>query len=99
MDLDDLGRRRTFTSSGQHGLSSCREAFHSFTVWGVLPAFGVSVFNFIGFLLLFSWAASDLGCSRQGLGCIVQDLFLWRVGSVVVARGLSCSVACGILVP
>ena len=35
-----------------------------------------------------------------GLSCSTQDLLLWRVGfSLVVARGLSCLTACGILVP
>ena len=33
------------------------------------------------------------------LHCIMQDISLWCVGSVVVACGLSCSAACGILVP
>ena len=34
-----------------------------------------------------------------GLSCGTQDLQLWHAGSVVVALGLSCPVACGILVP
>ena len=45
------------------------------------------------------------GCAGQALGCVgsvvcsMRALSLRRVSSVVVARGLSCSMACGILVP
>lgn len=101
VDSDDPWQRWTFTSSGQHGLSSRREASNSFPVLDILPAFGVFVFvfNFIYLLLFFFLAASDLGCSRQGLCCIMQDLFLWHSGSVVETHGPSCYVACGILVP
>ena len=45
-------------------------------------------------------AASGLGCGTQDLRCSMQDLLLGRVGfSLVVAHGLSCPVAHGILVP
>ena len=36
--------------------------------------------------------------AASGLSCCTQHLSLRHVGSVVVARGLSCPVACGILV-
>ena len=32
------------------------------------------------------------------LGCGMRDLSLWHMDSLVVAHGLSCSEACGILV-
>ena len=36
----------------------------------------------------------------SGLSCGLRDLLLWCAGfSLVVAHGLSCPVACGILVP
>ena len=41
---------------------------------------------------------SGLSCSTH-FCCVTRDLSLWRVDSVVVASGLSCSVAYGILVP
>ena len=41
----------------------------------------------------------DLSYGMQDLHCIMQDLSLWRVGSVVVVCRLSCSIACGIFVP
>ena len=56
-------------------------------------------------------AVSDLSCGTQGLRCVIQDpcCHSWTLavacglqstwGSVVVARGLRCSMACGILVP
>ena len=43
-------------------------------------------------------AASALSCSTH-LCCVMRDLSLWHVDSVVAASGLSCSVAYGILVP
>ena len=43
-------------------------------------------------------AASALSCSTH-LCCVMWDLSLWHVDSVVAASGLSCSVAYGILVP
>ena len=47
---------------------------------------------------------SGLHCSMQDLHCagsfvVVYGLWLWYKGSVAVVHGLSCSVACGILVP
>lgn len=71
VDSDDPWQGWTFTSSGQHGLSSL-------SCFDILPAFGVFVFvfNFIYLLLLLFLAASDLACSRQSLCCIMQDLFL-----------------------
>ena len=45
-------------------------------------------------------AALGLSCSSQGLHCSIWDPLLWHKGfSLVVALGLSCPVACGILVP
>ena len=60
-------------------------------------------------------AASGLSCSMWDLPCGMQNLslwcvgsllrrsgfslLLWHMGSVVVVHGLSCPVACGILVP
>ena len=35
----------------------------------------------------------------QDIHCIMQDLSLWHVGSVVMVCRLCCSIACGILVP
>ena len=44
-------------------------------------------------------AASDITCGRQGIHCIMQDLLLWCPDSLIVVLRLSCSMACGILVP
>ena len=40
-----------------------------------------------------------INLAMSGLSCVTQDLTLWHVDSVVVVQGLSCLVACGILVP
>lgn len=37
--------------------------------------------------------------AASGLSCFMVDFLLWCTGSVAAACGLSCSVACGILVP
>ena len=45
-------------------------------------------------------AALGLSCSLQDLHCRIWDPLLWPKGfSLVVALGLSCPVACAILVP
>ena len=44
-------------------------------------------------------AASGLSCGTWDLRCGMWDLSLWCAGSVVVAHGLSCPAARGILVP
>ena len=44
-------------------------------------------------------AALDLSLSTRDLHCIMWDLLMHRTDSLVVACGLSCSVAFGILVP
>ena len=44
-------------------------------------------------------AASGLSCSIQDPCCVTRDLSLHCADTLVVARGLSCSMACGILVP
>ena len=50
-------------------------------------------FFFLKYLFIYFLAVSGLSCSTWGLS-------LWHVGlSLVVARGLSCPEACGILVP
>ena len=37
--------------------------------------------------------------AASGLSCGMQELSLQHTGSLVVAHGLSCPTACGILVP
>ena len=60
---------------------------------------------FLNIYLSIYLAACDLSWSMQGLPCIMQDLFavhrlwLWYMGSVAAVCGLSCSAACGSLVP
>ena len=49
----------------------------------------------VGLLFVFNYIYL-LGC--VGLCCDTQDLLLWRPDSLVMAHGLSCSEACGILV-
>ena len=44
-------------------------------------------------------AVLGLGCSTWDLHCIIGDLSFWGMNCLVVAYGLSCSVACRILVP
>ena len=34
-----------------------------------------------------------------GLSCNIWELLLWSTGSLAMAHGLSCSMACGILIP
>ena len=62
-------------------------------------------FFFLFYKIFLYLAAWGLGCGIPGLHCVVQDLSLcrmdslvWHVGSGVV-HGLSCSKACGIFVP
>ena len=42
---------------------------------------------------------SGLGCSMWALSYVMQNLLLQCTGSLVEVHRLSCSVACGILVP
>ena len=65
-------------------------------------------FFFFHYLFILFLAVLGLCCSTWDFCCGVQafhcgrqvfSLYLWRVGSVVVACGLSCPAACGILVP
>ena len=44
-------------------------------------------------------AVSGLNCSTWDLPCITWDFSVWRMDSLVEARGLSCCSACGILIP
>ena len=44
-------------------------------------------------------AVSGLSCDTWDLCCGTWTLQLWHVGSVIAGHGLSCSAACGILVP
>ena len=77
--------------------------------WRSQEAPGQSVyFSFLFFFLIYFiyLAASGLSCSTRDLHCNMRDLSLQhtgssspRAGSVVVAHGLSCHAACGILVP
>ena len=53
----------------------------------------------IFFLLFIYLALLDFSCGIQDLCCIMQDLFLWCMGSVVVVYRLRYPRACGILVP
>lgn len=62
-------------------------------------------FFFLFYKIFLDLAAWGLGCGIPGLHCVVQDLSLCRMDSLVrhvgsgVVHGLSCSKACGILVP
>ena len=47
----------------------------------------------------FFLAGSGLSFDLRELLCILRDLSLQHTNSLVMARVLSCSVACGILVP
>ena len=51
------------------------------------------------FLKTIYLAVSGLGCGARDLCCIEWDLSLQRINSLVVVREISCSTACGILVP
>ena len=67
--------------------------FQSAFAWilsAILPSFSV---------LNICLAASGLSCSIWELHCIMQDLSLWYMGSLVLVHGLSCPMICGILVP
>ena len=60
---------------------------------------------FLNIYLCIYLAASGLGCGMRDLllrhigFSLVVAHGLWNTGSVVVARGLRCTAACGILVP
>ena len=54
---------------------------------------------FFKFILRVYLAVSDLGCGMPDPHCFTHDLSLWHRASLVVAFGLSCSGACGSLVP
>ena len=54
---------------------------------------------FLKFILCIYFAVSGLSCGMPDPHCFMRDLLLWHRDSLVVAFGLSCSVACGILVP
>ena len=55
--------------------------------------------NFWKYLFIIYLAVSGLCCGTWELQCIMWDLSLWPTDSLVATSGLSCSVACGILVP
>ena len=65
--------------------------------------------GFFFFLYLFIWlhrvsvAALRTSVASRGVFCCGSDSFVWltpeHTGSVVASYGLSCSAACGILVP
>ena len=52
-----------------------------------------------GLVCFYLFGCVGFGCSTWDLHCIVGDLSFWGTDSLVVAYGLSCSVACRILVP
>jgi len=59
---------------------------------------------YLSVYLLIYLAAQGLSCGTWDLRCVLWDLSLWCMSSrapcsVVAAGELSCSVACGILVP
>ena len=56
----------------------------------------ILIFQFIS-VTQFRWKKMFIYLVALGLGCCTQALSSWCVGSVVEAHGLSCSVACGIL--
>ena len=59
----------------------------------------ISLF-FFNILFLYFLAALCVSCGTQDLSLWhVGFSLVWRTSSVVVAHGLSCHVACGILVP
>ena len=48
---------------------------------------------------IYLFGVSGLSCSMQNPRCIIQNLLLSYTDSLIVAHGLSCSEASGILVP
>lgn len=50
------------------------------------------------FLICICLATLDLNCSTQDLRCVTQGLSLRITDSLVVARRLSCAMACEMLV-
>ena len=70
------------------GLPCCVRAFSSFGEWGLLCLWCM------GFSLWWILLLQSIGSRCVGFGsCSFQ---LWSTGSVVMANGFSCSVACGI---
>ena len=55
--------------------------------------------NLFIFVYLFIWLHRVLVVAYQVLRYIMRHCSLWRMDSLAVASGLSCSTACGILVP
>ena len=74
---------------GVLGLHCCSWAFSSCGEWGLLCSCGAWLSHCDGFS----------SCRAQALGCVGFSSCvpgLWSTGAIVVARGLSCSAACGI---
>ena len=65
--------------------------------WGMPLA--CLLFFFLNIYLFICLAVSGLICGMRDLCWVMQTLQLWHKRSVVEVHGLSCSVACGILVP
>ena len=66
--------------------------------WTQLSETHFTSFHNIGWSTKIYLAASGLSCGLLDLCCLMQDLSLQHMDSLVVACGLSCSVICGILV-
>ena len=79
--------------AGMWGLLEFPEGLTRVTSWGVMEGLLGPV------ALFFCLAASGLSCATQDLPCFMRDLLLCSEDSLVVVLRLSCSKACGILVP
>ena len=77
------------------GLCCCAQAFHGCGEWGLLlvavPGLLIAVASLVAGHGLWVLGLQQL----QHTGSVVAAHRLWSIGSVVLAHGLSCSLACG----
>ena len=61
--------------------------------------FIICLFKLLSLNKVIYSAASSLSCNTQNFICVIQDLSLWHMDSLVVACGLTCCGVCEILAP
>ena len=76
------------------GGPAAQESRHSTAVYWA-PFMGQTLLSLVLFLILKMYSF----CAALGLSGSTQDLCCWVLASLVVTHGLSCPLACGILIP
>ena len=95
-----MGTEESF-APGKCWLENCKELLissryvvltHILTV-----TFYVTLFKKIFYSLIYL-AAQGLSCGTKDLCCVTRDFSLWRTNSLVVACGVGCSAAWGVVI-